>query len=100
MLTYAGKALGSWSAMWIFFELMRRACGSTAGSLTPAHDNTAINRSKSAHSLVMTTLRPTRAPILKSLIALYPTPHHTTQPQKRNQIQDLGSRIQNLGSRI
>ena len=40
MLTYAGKALGNWSAMWILFELMRRACGSTAGSLTPAHDNT------------------------------------------------------------
>ncbi len=39
MLTYAGKALGNWSAMWIFSELMRHACGSTAGSLTPAHDN-------------------------------------------------------------
>ena len=48
MLTYAGKALGNWSAMCFFFELMRRACGSTAGSLTPAHDNM-IGRSRCGH---------------------------------------------------
>ncbi len=37
--TYAGEALGSWHLTWISVLFMRRARGSLARSLTPAHDN-------------------------------------------------------------